>query len=209
MRVLVVEDDDAIRAVLERGLTAEGFTVEAVADGTAGLWRALDGGFAAIVLDLLLPGRSGYRVCQELRDEGVTTPILVLSAKSGEYDQIDLLDAGADDYLTKPAGLALIAARLRVLIRRSAALATNEIERGPLRYDLTARRAELGLSMDGFGIQAQAQYAGGTPERWAGHADKWRALGATHMAIATHNAGPTDVDGHLARLREYLAVVPS
>ncbi len=149
MRVLVVEDDDAIRAVLERGLTAEGFTVEAVADGTAGLWRALDGGFAAIVLDLLLPGRSGYRVCQELRDEGVTTPILVLSAKSGEYDQIDLLDAGADDYLTKPAGLALIAARLRVLIRRSAALATNAIERGPLRYDLTARRAEL----DGRAVQ--------------------------------------------------------
>jgi len=72
---------------------------------------------------------------------------------------------------------------------------------------IRGHREALGLSMDGFGVQAQAQYAGGTPERWAGHADKWRALGATHMALATHNAGPTDVDGHLARLREYREVV--
>ena len=68
---------------------------------------------------------------------------------------------------------------------------------------IRAHREAAGLSMDGFGIQAQAQYAGGTPERWKGHAEKWQALGATHMALATHNAGPSDVDGHLARLREY------
>ena len=65
-------------------------------------------------------------------------------------------------------------------------------------------RQAAGRTMDGFGVQAQAQYAGGTPERWRGHADKWRALGATHLALATHNAGPTDADGHLARLRQYL-----
>ena len=72
---------------------------------------------------------------------------------------------------------------------------------------IRSERAALGLSMDGFGIQAQAQYAGGSPERWQSHASKWAEIGATHMAIATHNAGPTDVDGHLARAKEYLQAV--
>ena len=92
MRVLVIEDDEAIRSVLERGLRAEGFEVDACADGSTGLTRALDRSHAAIVLDLLLPGLTGYKVCEHLRAEGVDTPILVLSAKSGEYDQIDVLD---------------------------------------------------------------------------------------------------------------------
>jgi len=143
VRVLVIEDDEAIRSVLERGLRAEGFEVDTCADGPRGLWRALEGGHAAIVLDLLLPGMSGYAVCEALRAEGVATPILVLSAKSGDFDQIDLLDLGADDYLTKPASIALLAARLRALIRRGAALSSNVIERGPLHYDLGTRRATL------------------------------------------------------------------
>jgi probable F420-dependent oxidoreductase len=78
----------------------------------------------------------------------------------------------------------------------------NDASRAAIEKIRAYRRA-AGLSMDGFGIQAQAQYAGGTPERWRAHADKWRALGATHMAVATHNAGPTDADGHVARTREY------
>ena len=139
VRVLVIEDDEAIRSVLDRGLRAEGFDVDLCADGPSGLWKGLEGGHAAIVLDLLLPGLSGYLVCERLRAEGVATPILVLTAKSGEYDQIDLLDAGADDVIVKPAGIALIAARLRALIRRHATLSTNLIERGGLRYDLGAR----------------------------------------------------------------------
>lgn len=139
MRVLVIEDDGAIRSVLERGLAAEGFEVDSCADGASGLWRAIDGTYAAIVLDLLMPGKSGYQVCEEVRAEGITTPILVLTAKSGEFDQIDLLDSGADDFLTKPASIAVIAARLRVLIRRGAALASNVVERGGLRYDLGLR----------------------------------------------------------------------
>jgi len=143
VRILVIEDDAAIRSVLDRGLRAEGFEVDACADGKTGLWQALDGGHAAIVLDLLLPEMNGYQVCERLRAEGVTTPVLVLSAKAGEYDQIDLLDAGADDYLTKPASIALVAARLRALIRRSAALADNQIERGRLRYDLGTRRCTV------------------------------------------------------------------
>ena len=143
MRVLLIEDDEAIRSVVERGLQAEGFDVDACVDGPSGLWKALEGGHAAIVLDLLLPGLSGYKVCEQLRSEGVTAPILVLSAKSGEYDQIDLLDSGADDFLTKPASIALISARLRALIRRGATMSTNLIERGVLQYDLATRRCTV------------------------------------------------------------------
>ncbi|MCU0269743.1 MAG: response regulator transcription factor [Acidimicrobiales bacterium] len=144
MRVLVIEDDDAIRSVVERGLRAEGFDVDTCADGSAGLWKALEGGYAAIVLDLLLPGLNGYSVCTRLREEGDTTPILVLTAKSGEFDQIDLLDSGADDFLTKPASIAVIAARLRVLMRRSSAMASNVILRGDLHYDLGRRECAVG-----------------------------------------------------------------
>ncbi len=143
MRVLVIEDDDAIRSVVERGLRAEGFSVDACADGVAGLWKLLEGGYAAVVLDLLLPGMNGYTVCARARAEGVTTPILVLTAKSGEYDQIDLLDSGADDFLTKPASIAVIAARLRVLIRRDKALSSNLIVRGQLNYDLGMRECTV------------------------------------------------------------------
>jgi len=139
----VIEDDDAIRSVVERGLRAEGFDVDTCADGSTGLWKALEGGYQAIVLDLLLPGMNGYSVCAKLREEGDTTPILVLTAKSGEYDQIDLLDSGADDFLTKPASIAVIAARLRVLMRRSSAMASNVVLRGELRYDLGTRECAV------------------------------------------------------------------
>jgi two-component system, OmpR family, response regulator len=140
VRVLVIEDDEAIRSVLDRGLRAEGLDVDTCADGPTGLWKAIEGSYAAIVLDLLLPGKSGYWVCDQIRAEGITTPILVLTAKSGELDQIDLLDAGADDFLTKPASIAVIAARLRVLMRRGASIAQNEMTRGGLHYDLGTRR---------------------------------------------------------------------
>ena len=139
VRVLVVEDDDAIRSVVQRGLQAEGFDVDACGDGAEGLWKALDGGYAAIVLDLLLPGMNGYTVCERIRAEGIATPILVLTAKAGEFDQIEMLDSGADDFLTKPVSIALIAARLRVLIRRSASMSSNLVERGELHYDLGTR----------------------------------------------------------------------
>jgi DNA-binding response OmpR family regulator len=144
VRVLVIEDDDAIRSVVERGLRAEGFDVDTCADGAVGLSKALEGGYAAIVLDLLLPGLNGYTVCVHLRKEGDTTPILVLTAKSGEFDQIDLLDSGADDFLTKPASIAVIAARLRVLMRRRSAMASNVIRRGDLHYDLGTRECVVG-----------------------------------------------------------------
>lgn len=204
MRVLIIEDDDAIRSVLERGLQSEGFDVDACADGSDGLARAIDGGHSAIVLDLLLPGLSGYAVCDRLRAEGIRTPVLVLTAKSGEYDQIDLLDAGADDFLTKPVSIAIIAARLRVLIRRASSLASNAIERGALTYDLATRRCEV---------------AGAAVELTAREDQLLRSLLLANGACATRqelldevwgtNAGvdATNVDIYLRRLRDKIAPV--
>ncbi len=102
MRVLVVEDEASLAAALHRGLCAEGFAVDVAADGVEGLYRASEYPYDVIVLDLMLPKLSGYEVCRRLRDAKVWTPILMLTAKDGEYDEADALDLGADDYLTKP-----------------------------------------------------------------------------------------------------------
>jgi DNA-binding response OmpR family regulator len=118
MRLLVVEDEPAMADALCRGLRADGFAVDVAVDGVAGLDLARDGGYDAILLDVMLPGLSGYRVCQELRAERNWVPVLMLSAKDGEYDQADGLDVGADDYLTKPFSYVVLLARLRALLRR-------------------------------------------------------------------------------------------
>ena len=119
MRVLVIEDDEVVAKALERGLGAEGFDVDVATDGDTGVWMATEHEYTAIVLDVMLPGRNGYRVCADLRGDGIETPILMLTAKSGEYDEAEGLDAGADDYLTKPFSFVVLAARLRALLRRS------------------------------------------------------------------------------------------
>ncbi len=119
MRVLVIEDDEVVAQALERGLGAEGFDVDVANDGDTGVWMATEHEYAAIVLDVMLPGRNGFRVCADLRADDVDTPILMLTAKSGEYDEAEGLDAGADDYLTKPFSFVVLAARLRALLRRS------------------------------------------------------------------------------------------
>ena len=120
MRVLVVEDEELLAAAVADGLAAEGFDVDVAHDGHDGLWRAREGSYDAIVLDVLLPGMHGYRVCRTLRDEGVWTPILILTAKDGEYDEAEALDTGADDFLSKPFSFVVLLARLRALIRRGA-----------------------------------------------------------------------------------------
>ena len=120
MRVLVVEDEANLAAAVARGLRAEGFGVDVAGDGGTGLQRALRGGYSAIVLDIMLPGRSGYDVLRELRARQVWTPVLMLTAKDGEYDIADALDLGADDYLTKPFPFVVLVARLRALVRRGA-----------------------------------------------------------------------------------------
>src|ERR1700753_2364140 len=120
MRVLVVEDERRLAAAVKRGLEASGFAVDLAFDGVGGLRLAREGGYDGVVLDIMLPGLSGYRVCERLRQEENWVPILFLTAKDGEYDQADGLDLGADDYLTKPFSYVVLAARLRALLRRGA-----------------------------------------------------------------------------------------
>jgi two-component system, OmpR family, response regulator len=118
VRVLVVDDEEVLAAQIARGLQAEGYSVDVVGNGLDALWRAQEGDYAAILLDIMLPGRNGYEVCRELRAAGVWTPILMLTAKDGDLDEAEALDTGADDYLRKPFSLVVLLARLRVLTRR-------------------------------------------------------------------------------------------
>ncbi|GAA4933928.1 response regulator transcription factor [Actinomycetospora succinea] len=136
--MLVVDDELGVRDALTRGLGAEGMEVHAVADGPAGLREAATGAYDAVVLDIMLPGMSGYRVLEALRSEGVATPVLLLSAKDGEVDQADGLDLGADGYLVKPFSFVVLVAQLRAMLRRSGP-ATARVERGALRLDPTSR----------------------------------------------------------------------
>src|SRR3990170_1967167 len=102
MRVLVVEDEKRLAAGLKKGLEAEGFAADVALDGTDGLWMAREHPYDALVLDILLPGVNGFKICSSLREEGNWTPILMLTAKDGELDEAEALDSGADDYITKP-----------------------------------------------------------------------------------------------------------
>lgn len=153
MRVLLVEDERTLARAVARGLEAQGMLTDVAHDGLDGLDRALVGDYDVVVLDIMLPGRNGYDVCKELRAAQVWTPVLMLTAKDGEYDEVDAFDLGADDYLTKPFSFPVLVARLRALVRRGgverpAVLragdlvldpATREVHRGEEPVDLTAR----------------------------------------------------------------------
>ena len=143
VKLLVVEDDVKIAAALRRGLTAEGFAVEVAPDGVEGLWRAREGAYDLVVLDIMLPGRNGYAVCAELRRAGVRTPILMLTAKDGDLDEAEGLDTGADDYLRKPFSFPVLVARIHALLRRASLGEPPPLAAGPVRLDLRARRAYL------------------------------------------------------------------
>jgi two-component system, OmpR family, response regulator len=144
MRVLVVEDEKRLAAGLRNGLEAEGFAVDVALDGTDGLWMAREHPYDAIVLDILLPGLNGYKVCAALRGEKIWTPILMLTAKDGEWDEVEALDTGADDYLTQPFSFAVLVARLRALLRRGARERPAVLTAGDLRLDPAAKRAWRG-----------------------------------------------------------------
>ncbi|MFF0658506.1 MULTISPECIES: response regulator transcription factor [Micromonospora] len=140
MRLLVVEDETRLAAALRRGLSAEGFVVDVAATGPEGLDAARHGEYDAMILDVMLPGLSGYEVVRRLRAEQRWLPVLMLSAKDGEYDQADGLDCGADDYLTKPFSYVVLLARLRALLRRGAPRRPAVITVGDLRLDPARRR---------------------------------------------------------------------
>jgi DNA-binding response OmpR family regulator len=144
MRVLVVEDEERLAAAVARGLRAEGFDVEVVGDGVEGYWRASERPYGAIVLDILLPGMNGYAVCQKLREQGVATPILMLTAKDGEFDEADALDLGADDFLRKPFSYVVLVARLRALQRRDARSVRATLSAGDLRFEPSSRQCRRG-----------------------------------------------------------------
>jgi two-component system, OmpR family, response regulator len=143
MRLLVVEDEQRLAAGLRKGLEAEGFAVDVVHNGTDGIWMARENPFDAIILDVMLPGANGYQVCRTLRGEGNWTPILMLTAKDGVWDEVEGLDTGADDYLTKPFSYAVLIARLRALRRRGARARPTVLEAGDLRLDPATRRVWL------------------------------------------------------------------
>jgi DNA-binding response OmpR family regulator len=140
VRILVVEDERELAENLRRGLVAEGYHVDVAHDGHVGLALARTAAYAAIVLDLMIPAVNGFLVCQRLRADGVTTPILVLTAKDGVYDHTEALDSGADDYLTKPFSYLVLLAHLRALLRRrpgvvEATLVVGDLVLDPRRHD--------------------------------------------------------------------------
>jgi two-component system OmpR family response regulator len=201
MKLLLVDDDATLTAALRRGLTAEGFVVEVAADGPDGLWRAREGGYDVILLDLMLPGLNGYRVCAELRRSGVRTPILMLTAKDGDLDEAEGLDTGADDYLRKPFSFPVLVARVHALLRRAASGDPPPIEVADLRLDLRARRvlragADLPLTAREFALLAWLIRRSG------------RVVSKTEILAGVWDDGfegdPNVVEVYVARLRRKL-----
>ncbi|MDQ1492383.1 MAG: hypothetical protein QOJ23_4897 [Actinomycetota bacterium] len=144
MRILVVEDEERIADALKRGLEAEGFAVDVAANGTDGLWLATEQAYDAIVLDIMLPGINGLRVCRALRDKRVWTPILMLTAKDGELDETEALDTGADDFLSKPFSYPVLLARIRALLRRSGGERPTVLTAGDVEVDPATRTCRKG-----------------------------------------------------------------
>ena len=150
MRVLVVEDEQRLAQTIRRGLEREGFAIDVALDGEEGLWLAKEQPYDAVVLDIMLPGRNGYEVCAELRQAGVWTPILMLTAKQGDLDHAEALDTGADDFLTKPFSFVVLTAHLRALIRRGGGkrppvLLAGDLQLDPARH--VCSRGDTGIEL--------------------------------------------------------------
>jgi two-component system OmpR family response regulator len=157
MRALVVEDEVKMAALIQRGLVEEGYAADVAQTGEEALWMARATPYDVIVLDLMLPGRDGLEVCRELRENGVWSPILMLTARDGLEDKVSGLDSGADDYLSKPFSFAELLARLRALTRRGPAERPVVLEVGALRLDPALRQAwrgdvEIDLSAKEFSL---------------------------------------------------------
>lgn len=144
MRLLLVEDEPMLAETITAGLRAEGFVVVAVADGVEGLWQATHEQFDVVVLDIMLPRLNGYEVLRKMRAANTWTPVLMLTAKDGDYDQTDAFDLGADDYLTKPFSFMVLTARLRALVRRGAPQRPVVLTAGDISLDPARRTVHRG-----------------------------------------------------------------
>jgi two-component system OmpR family response regulator len=198
MRVLVVEDEQAMAASLTWGLQAEGYVVDVADNGEDALWKARETTHDVIILDVMLPGLDGYQVCKQLRDQGLWTPILMLTAMDEDLDQAEGLDSGADDYLAKPFAYPVLLARLRALTRRglgqrpvvltAAGLsldpASRTVSRGSVALDLTSR--ELAILEHLMRCQGRV-------------VSKSELL--NHCWDAAYDGGPAVVEVHVHRLR--------
>ena len=142
--MLLVEDEVGLADAIARGLAPEGFDVDAVHHGTEGLERAREGRYDALILDIMLPGTNGYQICRTLRAEEIWTPILMLTAKDGEWDEAEALDTGADDFLSKPFSFVVLVARLRAILRRGARPRPAVLTIGDLRLDPATRLCDRG-----------------------------------------------------------------
>jgi len=157
VRLLIVEDEVRLASALQRGLIGEGFTVDVAHTGPDGLHAAQEISYDAVILDIMLPGLSGYRIIERLRAGQNWVPILMLTAKDGEYDEADALDLGADDYLTKPFSFVVLLARLRNLLRRVGDARPSVLQVGTLRLDPARHRVhrsdtEITLTPREFGV---------------------------------------------------------
>jgi DNA-binding response OmpR family regulator len=203
VRVLVVEDEQRIAAVVARALRADGFVVDIADDGTGGLRMAGDQPYDAIVLDIMLPGLSGYEVVRRLRAREVWTPVLMLTAKDGEYDEADALDLGADDYLRKPFSYVVLVARLRALLRRGGSARPAVLTTGELTFDPATRRCQL----SGTPVPLTAREAG-LLEYLMRHPDevlsKWDIL--THVWDEHYDGDPNIVEVYISYLRKKIDV---
>jgi DNA-binding response OmpR family regulator len=198
VRVLVVEDDKRLAGTVKRGLENEGYAVDIALDGIEGKWMATEQGYDAIVLDIMLPGLNGYRLCAELREAGNWTPILMLTAKRGEFDEAEALDTGADDFLTKPFSFVVLLARLRALLRRGRPERPTRIEVGDLNLDPAARKCwrrdrEIPLTAREFAVlEYLARHAGDVVTK--------RAL-LEHVWDFEFEGDPNIVEVYVSRLR--------
>ncbi|MDX2645660.1 response regulator transcription factor [Streptomyces sp. NPDC001902] len=202
MRVLIVEDERRLAVSLARGLTAEGFAVDVVHDGLEGLHRAGEGVHDLVVLDIMLPGMNGYRVCAALREAGNEVPILMLTAKDGEYDEAEGLDTGADDYLTKPFSYVVLVARVKALLRRRGSAGASPVLRlGTLVLDTAARRvfrndSEVTLTAKEFAVLEQLAVRAGQV------VGKSRIL--EHVWDFAYDGDPNIVEVYISTLRRKL-----
>jgi len=199
MRVLVVDDDERLAALLRQGLRAEGCAIDIATDGLQGIRMSTENAYDVIVLDVMLPRFNGFQVCAHLRTAGDRTPILMLTAKDGEYDEAEGLETGADDYLTKPFSFVVLMARLRALVRRTRPDRQVVRHFGDLEIDPAAHRCrragqDIALTAREFAVLARlADHVGET----VGKIDILDAV----WDDASHDTDTNLVEVHVSALR--------